>query len=131
MRQVRSRSPGLLLLLLASVLLYGCAQREADGQEDYSDLVHYETGTLQGRVQVVDVIEQWHNDVLQVQVTVENPSAFRTDYQYKFRWFNAEGMEVAAEGEPWKPRELAARSRDHLQGVAPNPSVKRFELRVR
>lgn len=131
MRQVRIHSTGFLALLFALVLLSGCAQRHADGQEDYSDLIHHETAALEGRVQVVDVIKQPGDELLQIQVTVENPSAFRARYRYKFRWFDAQGMEVAVDGEPWKPRELAARSRDHLQGVAPNPSVKRFELRVR
>lgn len=118
-----------LLLIFASLALAGCAATGPSG--DYDDIIHHEVGTLEGRVQVADVIERTDNDLLRVQVTVRNPSAFRVNYQYKFRWFDAEGIEIAPEGEPWKPKELPPRSSDHLQGVAPNPAATRFELRVR
>ena len=117
-------------VLLVCASLAGCAT-PGDPDEDYSDRVRYETSTLEGRVVPVNLVEKYSNDILRVQVTVENPSVFETDYQYKFRWLDGDGMEVAPEGEPWKPKKLPGRGRDHLNGVAPNPSVESFELRVR
>lgn len=119
-----------LPLLVSLMSLQGCASSPED-ERDYSDLIHYDGAILEGRLKITDVVERKRNDLLQVQVSLENRSAFRADFRYKFRWFDEEGMEVGPEGEPWKPMEIPARGREHLRGVAPNPSVERFELRVR
>lgn len=120
----------ILTLLFVLLLTTGCASRGEEG-EDYSALIHYENINLQGRLQVTDVVTTETGDVLRAQVTLENPSAFRARYSYKFRWFDADGMEIAPEGEAWQADELPSRSQSRVQGVAPNPTASRFEVWVR
>lgn len=120
-----------LLVLSVSLMLSGCAHHSAEQSHDHPALIHYETASLEGRIRQVDVMTHRVGDLLKVQVTLENPSAFNASYSYKFRWLDARRMEIAPEGEPWTPAELPARSQTRLQGVAPHPSVTDFELRVR
>ena len=120
----------LIPVLLALLLLGGCASRGED-TEDYSELIHYENINLQGRLQIIDVVETHAGDVMRVQVTLENPSAFRARYSYKFRWFDRNGLEISPEGAPWVANVLPSRSQTRAQGVAPNPSATRFEIWVR
>ena len=107
------------LLLVVPLLLAGCAQRSGEDIPNYNHLIHYETASLEGRIRIIDAMTDSAGDVLRAQVTVENPSAFNARYQYKFRWFDAQGMEVGMESEPWKPAELPARNQARYRASLP------------
>ncbi len=119
------------LVLSVVVLLTGCAHHSTDNAHDPQPVLRYESTNLEGRLREVEVMTHLTGDLLSVQVTLENPSAFKASYSYKFRWLDASGREIAPEGEPWTPTQLPARSQTRVQGVAPHPSATTFELWVR
>ncbi|MBZ2189146.1 YcfL family protein [Alcanivorax sp. JB21] len=120
----------LALLLLVPALLAGCATTSDLPPEDQA-VMRYDSVSLDGRLALLEVNRADSGDLIRTQVLVHNRSAFALSYQYKFRWYDRNGFEIAPDGEPWQPRRLAGRSEERLQGVAPNPSAVRFEIWVR
>lgn len=120
----------LALLLLVPALLAGCATTSDLPPEDQA-VMRYDSLSLDGRLALLEVNRADSGDLIRTQVLVQNRSAFALSYQYKFRWYDRNGFEIAPDGEPWQPRRLAGRSEERLQGVAPNPSAVRFEIWVR
>ncbi|MCH8542428.1 MAG: YcfL family protein [Alcanivorax sp.] len=120
----------LALLLLVPALLAGCATTSDLPPEDQA-VMRYDSVSLEGRLALLEVNRAESGDLIRTQVLVQNRSAFALSYQYKFRWYDRNGFEIAPDGEPWQPRRLAGRSEERLQGVAPNPSAVRFEIWVR
>ncbi len=61
-------------------------------------------------------------DLLYVQATLENGWKFELDFQYKIKWFDRDGFEVAPESQPWRQLVMAGRSQSNVQAVAPTPA---------
>ncbi|MBA3981238.1 MAG: DUF1425 domain-containing protein [Alcanivorax sp.] len=119
-----------LALVLLPLLLAACATTSSLPEED-RNVMRYDSVSLDGRLELLEVNRAQAGDLIRTQVLVRNRSAFALSYQYKFRWYDRNGFEIAPDGEPWRPRQLAGRSEERLQGVAPNASAVRFEVWVR
>ncbi len=118
------------ILLMSLVLAFGlgaCASKPVLSEADQA-AVKYHDKSLEGQIEVVDIKRTHSGDVLRVQVTFENRSAFATKYQYKFRWFDNNGFEVAPDRSPWKPVNTPGRGSHTVQATAPNPSATHVEI---
>ena len=120
-----------LAFLLVPLLLVGCATATSDLSPEDQAVLRFDSVSLDGRVEILEVNRAQAGDLIRSQVLLRNRSAFALSYQYKFRWYDRNGFEIAPDGEPWQPRRVAGRSEDRVQGVAPNPSAVRFEVWVR
>lgn len=86
---------------------------------------------LSSRLDVFDIKQRKVGDLLQVQATLENEWKFELDFQYKLKWFDASGFEVAPQTQSWRQLVMPGRAQQNVQGLAPNPSVAKFEIWVR
>ena len=122
----------LLWTLLAATLMAGCAMKPDSGLSD-EDLavLRYDSASLSGAFELLEVNRATSGDIVRAQVHLRNKSSFSVNYQYKFRWYDRNGFEIAPEGEPWRPQRAAGKAEVRLQAVAPNPAVARFELWLR
>lgn len=120
----------LSVLLLSAVFMFGlaaCASNSPLSEEDQA-AVKYHSKSLEGQIEVVDIKRDHSGDVLRTQVTFNNKSAFAVSYQYKFRWFDKDGFEVAPDRSPWKPENTPGRGSNTVQATAPNPSATHVEI---
>jgi uncharacterized protein YcfL len=121
----------IIVLMLSACSASNVATGEHDEQGEYQTVLKSNNSTLTSRLEVVDLKRREVGDLLQVQATLENQWKFELDFQYKLKWFDASGFEVAPEMQSWRQLVMAGRTQQNVQGIAPNPSVTRFEIWVR
>ena len=118
--------------MLLAVVLAGCsASNMARPGDDGEPRLYSNNSTLANRLAVEALQDKKVGDLLYVQATLENGWKFELDFQYKIKWFDRDGFEVAPESQPWRQLVMAGRSQNNVQAVAPNPSAVRYEIWVR
>ncbi|ASK35837.1 YcfL family protein [Alloalcanivorax mobilis] len=121
--------------LLLAALLAGCSASNMAQLQDSDDgeslVVHSNNSLLGNRLSVEEIRRKRVGDLLYVQATLENGWKFELDFQYKIKWFDNDGFEVAPESQPWRQLVMAGRSQNNIQAVAPNASAVRFEIWAR
>ncbi|HAR59380.1 MAG TPA: DUF1425 domain-containing protein [Alcanivorax sp.] len=121
-----------LAAALLAVVLAGCsASNMARPGDDGEPRLYSNNSTLANRLAVEALQDKQVGDLLYVQATLENGWKFELDFQYKIKWFDRDGFEVAPESQPWRQLVMAGRSQNNVQAVAPNPSAVRYEIWVR
>ena len=105
--------------------------RAGVGKDDGEPRLYSNNSTLANRLAVEALQDKKVGDLLYVQATLENGWKFELDFQYKIKWFDRDGFEVAPESQPWRQLVMAGRSQNNVQAVAPNPSAVRYEIWVR
>lgn len=71
------------------------------------------------------------NGFARVQATVRNSGRERERIQYRFLWYDANGMEVGQGTGGWVSETVEAKESRTLEGVARSPDVNRFKLFIR
>lgn len=122
------------LTALMAVILAGCSASNMANLEQTDDgqrvAVHSNNSLLANRLSVEDARTRSSGDLTVMQATLENNWSFELDFQYKIKWFDKDGFEVAPESQSWRQLVMAGRSQNNVQAVAPNPSAVRFEIWV-
>lgn len=148
MTTISTRSPGRFLCLLlsgtmVSVFLMGCATRTSgirgsatniaspEGSIQSSQYVIIDNSRLARGVQVVDLASNFVGDLLRAQVSLVSKYSTTLAVQYKFQWFDAQGVEIAPDSLPWIPLLLNGNESKTVQAVAPNPSARTFKVSIR
>jgi len=123
-----TRLPFLLCLVLAP--LCGCS---SSGVE-FGDLSG-NTRTIGDADEGIELeqerISYGDNDLAIYQVTLRNALSTRHTFEYRARWFDADGMEVADATRSWRPLVLDGGSFTPVRSVAPNMKALRCEIEVR
>ncbi len=121
--------------MLAVLLLTACSASNMSRLEVADDGEHLQlysnNSLLASRLSVEEVRRKRVNDLLYMQATLENGWKFELDFQYRIKWFDQQGFELAPQSQPWRQLVMAGRSQANVQAVAPNPSAVRFEIWVR
>lgn len=87
--------------------------------------------SLRQQVQIVSANQGVANDLLRVQVVVRNNWALRKGFNYRFEWYDANGMQVeTSRTAAWKTARLQPKESITLTGIAPSPSVVDFRLKL-
>ena len=125
-----------MLALLLAAMLAACSatnmgRMEVDEDGETITKVYSSNSLLASRISVQDLKQKTVGDLLYIQATLENDWKFELDFQYKIKWFDRDGFEVAPESQPWRQLVMAGRSQNNVQAVAPNPSAVRYEIWVR
>lgn len=123
------------LLTGISVAMLGCAVNEtatvtvkADGTTE--QILESNSGVLSSSLSIADTKTGFVGNMLKTQVTIKNDSRSDLSFQYKFKWLDQSGFEVAIDGRPWTPLTITPYESKTVQGIAPNPSVKSFKVLV-
>lgn len=126
----------LILITLPLILaLTGCSSSNMAAIEDQDDggretYLKSNNSALHSRLAVLNPKMTTAGDLLRAQATLENRWKFKLDFQYKVKWFNADGFEIAPDGRPWITVVMPGRTQLNIQATAPNSSATRFEIWV-
>lgn len=131
MTTLRTLFVSILLASLAACSASNMAMRQDNDDGTYQTVLHSNNALLKGRLDVVDLKQRTVGDLMQVQATLENGWKFELDFQYKFKWFDANGFELAPEGQSWRQLVMAGRTQANVQAIAPNPTAVKYEIWVR
>ena len=128
----------MIILAAAALLLSGCdtvntvekAYPQASPQmvrdkrivtdsslEDYAHPVSVNEGRVNG-------------NLLKIQVELANNTSSYRSFNYKFEWLDENGMAVESPASPWSVLTLEGGERKFVSGVAPNPRVVDFRLKL-
>ena len=120
---------------LSSAILGGCAVNETasvtvkeDGTTE--QLIESNSGMLASSLAIADTKTGYVGNLLKIQATIKNESRSELSFQYKFKWLDKGGFEVAIDGSPWTPISITPYESKTVQGVAPNPTVTSFKILV-
>lgn len=88
--------------------------------------------TLAGAVRVVSINQATvSGNLLKIQATVENLRSSPRTVNYKFEWFDQDGMAVNSPNEVWKALPLQGRESTTISTVAISPKAVDFKLKFR
>lgn len=123
-----------LPLLLGTLLLTGCAVNETatvsvDGTGT-QQIIESNSGFLAASLEITDSKVGYSGDLMKAQVTIKNGSRSDLNFQYKFKWLDKDGFEIAIDGRPWEPLSITAYESKSVQAIAPNPTAKSFRILV-
>jgi len=86
--------------------------------------------TLNRKVNIVGLNESiTKGGFLKVQAEVHNQKNSMQSFNYRFEWFDMEGMLVDTPTSVWIPRQIAGQETLSITAVAPTPSVRDFRLK--
>lgn len=141
------RSVGLTALAVCSAVLVGglvgCATKTSgiqgaaatvqspDGAMQSSQYVIIDNSKLARGLQIVNLKSQFVGDLLKAQVSLVSKYSKTLEFQYKFFWFDANGMEINPGSLPWTPLTLHGNESKTVQAVAPNPAAREFKINIR
>lgn len=88
-------------------------------------------GGLSKIARIVDVREATvSGDILKVQVDLLNTRSSAKRFNYKFDWYDLEGMRVDTALSTWQPQQIQGKEVITLTGIAPTPRAKDFKLKL-
>jgi len=139
------RNVGLITLAgcVALMIGSGCATKTSgihgsaattqspEGMLQSSKYVIIDNSKLARGLQIVDLKSQFVGDLMKVQVSIVSKYSKTLDFQYKFLWFDTQGMEINPGSLPWTPLTLFGNESKTVQAVAPNPSAREFKINIR
>jgi uncharacterized protein YcfL len=129
-------------VLIASLGLVGCSTTagvettgktawDEQGARTLEKNVVFNNSGLKGDIQIVDVKGAMAGDMMRAQATLRSKDRDTLPFQYRFEWFDANGMEINSGSGSWKPLILYGRESKTVQSVAPDPRAKEFKLKIR
>ena len=106
------------------------AEMDADG--NLQEVLQVDNAKLARQLKVSDLVAgQTKNGLLKASVKLTSTLNKDVVAQSKFAWFDADGAEIDADTDPWRPLVLHGKETRTIQGVAPSANAVAFKLRVR
>ena len=130
------------LLIVGTALLSGCAattgaQARAkvgwtdDGAPVLNTKVVYNSSSLSREVAIDEMTSSKAGDMLLAQVTLHSKAGETINLQYKFEWFDLNGIALNASAATWKPLLIYGKESKTIQGLAPDPRGRDYKLLLR
>jgi len=123
-----------VILAGLSTAIVGCAVNETAtvtvNDDGTTQIIESNSGLLSDSLSIADTKTGFIGNLLKAQVSIKNDSGSQLNFQYKFKWLDKNGFEVAIDGRPWQPISITPHESKTVQGVAPNPSVNAFKILV-
>jgi len=124
-----------VMLAGVSMAMLGCAVNETATvvvNEDGSvaQVIESNSNVLAANLKIADTKTGFVGNLLKAQVEIKNDSGSALSFQYKFKWLDKSGFEVAIDGRPWQPLTITPHESKVVQGIAPNASVNSFKILV-
>lgn len=128
--------------LLAALCLGGCSTTAGieangktawnqDGKPELSTKVVINNSSLAGDVEIVDMKSSLAGNLMIAQVSLRSTGRGELPLQYRFAWYDAQGMELNAATGGWNPLTIYGRESKMIRGVAPDPRAHEFKLKLR
>jgi uncharacterized protein YcfL len=132
---------GMVAACAAAVILAGCqspvtsgmrASVAVDGDVAINASLDTDNSSVARHVSLVGVSTQLlDNGLLKVQARIASNDHRDYTVQYKFRWYDAHGMEIAGNSRPWAPITIHGGEIVQAEGVSPKPGVAAVIVEVR
>lgn len=130
------------LLMVGTVVLSGCSATSGaagrakvgwtdEGAPVLNTKVVYNSSTLSRKVAIDEMTSSKAGDMLLAQVTLHSKAGDTINLQYKFEWFDLNGLALNASSATWKPLLIYGKESKTIQGLAPDPRGREYKLLLR
>lgn len=110
-------------LLTAALLLAACSP--------HKDLIKYRGGDLKGAISVAEAATVSDGPLLNAKAVLRNDGAWEQKFEYKFVWYDANGLAIDEDERPWHAASLRGHDEMTVSTAAPNPRAKSYKIHVR
>ena len=107
------------------------AVQDESGNTAYSNLMVVNNPKLAGKIQIADIQTEMIGGLMKTQVNLISKHSKNVNIKYKFSWFDDDGMEIDSNADAWTPLMLYGNESKTVQGVAPNPTARKFKIKIR
>ena len=132
----------ILMALPLMTILSGCSSTsgiqgssaimdDSSGDIQHSEYVIVNNPKVARGLQIVDMATKRIGNMLSANITLVSKYSDTQQYQYKFAWFDADGLEIDPAGDVWIPFIMYGNETKTIQGVSPNPSARQFKVNLR
>ncbi len=83
------------------------------------------------QVEIEDYSSREVNGMLEAQVRGRNRTDRDIQFEYRYKWLDADGFEIDTQMSTWKPLNLHGRETAFMKGISPSPDAVDFQLVVR
>lgn len=130
------------LLIVGMTVLYGCSPTAGaegrakvgwtdDGAPLLNTKVVYNSTSLSRKIAIDEMTSSKAGDMLLAQVTLHSKAGETLSFQYKFEWFDLNGLALNAASATWKPLIIYGKESKTIQGLAPDPRGRDYKLLLR
>ena len=122
-----------LLVLSIIVTFTGCSSTKPTGLsvDGRFHQVIFGNGLIASIISVEDVKSTNVNGHTQAIVTVSNSVSADIDIQFRFHWYNNNGLEVNLRPSEWKKQRINGNDKVSLSEVSLSPKGKEFRIQIR
>jgi len=115
----------------AGVEATGTTAWDDQGARVLAKRVVYNSGSLKGDLEVVDLRSFMAGDLMRAQATLRSRDRDTLSFEYRFEWYDLQGMEIGAGSSSWKPLILTGKETKAIQASAPDPRAREYKLKLR
>ncbi|HMP72486.1 MAG TPA: YcfL family protein [Kiritimatiellia bacterium] len=122
------------VLAVAASLWQGCATaglQAGDSSYGSSPYLVADDPQLADQITIVTVSHDFVGDLMRAHVTMRSNRGRSLQIQYRFSWYDANGMEIDPASRPYRDVTLQGRDTVSVNSVAPSPHAAEFKIRVR
>ncbi|MCZ4337026.1 YcfL family protein [Shewanella colwelliana] len=120
-----------IVIALLAFALNACAPHTAGIMASSTGEQRIDNTRFNSEVSVERVMVVGQGDPLKAAGTISSKVATDLRLQYKFTWYDINGLTIEDEGVSWKSLKLHGKQQMQVSAVAPNSSAVRCELYVR
>ena len=128
---------GVVLTLFAGMMLVlqgGCATaglQAGDASYSSSPYLIIDDPSLANQISIVRVGHDRVGQLMRGHATLQSNRSRSLQIQYRFSWYDANGMEIDGTGQPYRNLIIEGRDTVPVTSVAPSPHAEEFKIRVR
>ena len=122
-----------LIVLLLPLALAACSSGQTAGisVDSSTQKVLFGDNVLGHRLSVEQISTQDNNGLVRGIVSVTSKFSGDQQLQYRFYWYDAQGLEVTGSDSPWRTFIVRGLDTMSIQGVAIKPEATQFRVQIR
>lgn len=100
-------------------------------QSEYAEQLRVNNPWLKPYLEIASLKQVMVDGVMKANVTLFSDNSDSMKLQYKFSWYDENGMIIERDGEPWKSLNIYGKETKDIVGIAPNIYAKEFKVVIR
>lgn len=123
-----------MFALTIMLIVAGCSTaglRAGDSSLTNEPYLIVDDPSIGDQISIVKVAHDHVGEIMRANITLQNNRSRSLQVQYRFSWFDANGMELDGQGKPYRDMVIQGKDTINVTSVAPSPAATEFKIRLR
>ena len=98
--------------------------------DEYREYLVTNSSALASKVSILSMKSAMVGNMMRMQAELKNNRRRNLSFEYKFKFYDENGMELAVDGRPWTPIVINGGEVKSVQATAPDPRAVSFKIYV-